>query len=189
MRTIAPAAAAALAGQAVPLIGLLDLLFDIPVRLSTTPFDVVYGGNTYKGVGNLGSIDQVDDSPGEYKAMKFTLSGVNNDTLAIALNQEIHNVAAQFRLGVMDPVTTAILDAPLVWTGTLDQMPIEFGAQTSSIAVTAEHRGATFARPKPLRYADLDQQRLFPGDTSMRFVVSQSQHKLVWPAASYFADK
>jgi hypothetical protein len=108
MRTIAPAAAAALAGKAVPMIGLLDLLFTVPVRLSTTPFDVVYAGYTYKGVGNFGSVDQVDDSPGEYKAMKFTLSGVNNDTLAIALNEEIHNVATQFRLGVMDPVTTAI---------------------------------------------------------------------------------
>jgi hypothetical protein len=186
MRTIAPAAAAALAGQAVPLIGLLDLLFVVPVRLSTTPFDVVYGGNTYKGVGNLGSIDQVDDSPGEYKAMKFTLSGISNDTLAIALNEEIHNVAVQLRVGVLDPITSAILDAPLVWAGTLDQMPIEFGAQSSAISVTAEHRGATYSRPKPLRYTDTDQQRLFPGDTSLRFVASQANHEIVWPAASFY---
>jgi len=186
MRTIAPAASAALSGQAVPLIGLLDLLFGTPVRLSTTPFDVIYAGNTYKGVGNLGSIEQIDDSPGEYKAMKFTLSGVNSDTLAIALNQEIHNVAVQFRIGVMDPVTTAILDAPLVWTGTLDQMPVEFGPKTIAISVTAEHRGATYSLPKTLRYTDADQQRLFPGDTSLRFVASQANHKIVWPAASYY---
>jgi len=186
MRAIALAAVAALSGQAVSMIGLLDLLFDIPVRLSTTPFDVVYAGNTYKGVGNLGSIDQVDDSPGEYKAMKFALSGVNNDTLSIALNQEIHNVAVQFRLGMLDPTTNAILDAPLVWTGTLDQMPIEFGAQSSSIAVTAEHRGATFSRPKPLRYTDTDQRAQYPGDTSLRFVASQANHKITWPSASFF---
>lgn len=185
MRTIAPAAAAALAGQAVPLIGLLDLLFTVPVRVSTTPFDVVYGGNTYKGVGNLGSIDQVDDSPGEYKAMKFTLSGVNNDTLSIAINLDVKNVTVQYRVGVLDPTTSAILDAPLLWTGTLDQAPVEFGSDTSTIPATAEHRGATYSLPKPLRYTDADQQKLYPGDTSLRFVASQANHKIVWPAASY----
>ena len=80
----------------------------------------------------------------------------------------------------------ALVDAPLVWAGTLDQMPISRGAQTSTIGVTALHRGVTFRMPKPLRYTDNDQQVLVPGDTGLRYVLSQSQHQDIWPAASFF---
>jgi hypothetical protein len=90
------------------------------------------------------------------------------------------------RLAVLDPATQAVLDAPIVFTGTLDQMPINHGAQTSTIGVTAIHRGETYRRPKPLRYTDGDQQLLHSGDTCMRYVISQSQVQDVWPAASYF---
>ena len=80
----------------------------------------------------------------------------------------------------------AVLDSPTVWAGTLDQMPISRGVNTSTIGVTALHRGATFRNPKPLRYTDSDQQQVSAGDTSMRYVVSQSQHQDIWPAASFF---
>lgn len=186
MRTIAPAAGAALAAQVPMLAYLLDMFFVSTVRMTNTPFAIRFLGNDYLGVGNFGSVDEVDDSPGEYKPLRFTLSGVNNETLAIALNENISNVAMQLRMAVLEPTTQSVLDAPLVWSGTLDQMPIQFGKETSTISVTAEHRGATYARPKPLRYTDVDQQRLYPGDTSLRFVASQANHQDIWPAASFF---
>jgi hypothetical protein len=52
-----------------------------------------------------------------------------------------------------------------------------------------------FARPKPFKYSDADQQRYVsvdsPGveDTSMRFTVSQAMHQDIWPAAAYWSKK
>ena len=184
MRTIDPAAGALLGTSGFPVVLMLEMLLTAPVRFVTSSMNIDFGGATYQAVGDLGTVDQVDDSPGEYKSLRFTLSGVRTELLALALAENIRNKQCSLRMGILHPDTHALLDAPLVWSGSLDQMPIGVGAETSTISVTAEHRGATYARPKPLRYTDIDQQKLFPGDTSLRFVASQANHQDVWPSAA-----
>jgi hypothetical protein len=186
MRTIDSAASSVLSGNLVPIVLLVEMLMSEPVRLCSSSMNIVYDGAAYLGIGDLGTVEEVDDSPGEYKALRFALNGVRNDYLAIVLAENIRDKPCTLRMAVLDPITHVVLDAPVVWTGTLDQMPLTIGTETSTISVTAEHRGATYARPKPLRYIDSDQQLLYPGDTSMRFVESQSNHQDVWPAASFF---
>lgn len=186
MRTIETAAGTALAGGAVPLILLVEMLLSEPVRMASAPIDIVYDGDTYLGLGDLGTIEPIDDSPGENKSLRFILSGVATSLLALALAEDIRGKPCHVRMAVLDPVTHEVLDAPLVWSGTLDQMPVSVGSDTSTISVTAEHRGTTYARAKPLRYTDVDQQRLYPGDTSLRFVASQANHQDIWPATSYW---
>src|SRR5574341_201255 len=186
MRAINAPATAVLNGSVCPLIMLVEMLLSTPVRLNNTPNNIEYGGNTYTGAGSLGAVEEVDDSPGEFKSLRFVLSGVPSDTIAIARSESIRNKAVTVSLAILDPDTHAVLDAPVVWTGTLDRMPIEEGDGTATISVIAEHRGNTFARPKPLRYTDTDQQALYPGDTCLRFIPSQATHQDVWPAAAYF---
>ena len=183
MRTIDPAAAAVVGGVSVLLV---EMLLTTPTRMCSATQAITYGGNEYLAIGHLGAVETIDDSPGEIKSMRFILNGVSNDLLAVALAEPIRGKAVYMRLAILDPDTHAVLDAPLIWSGTLDQMPIQMGKESSVISVTAEHRGATYARPKPLRYADGDQQRLHPGDTSLRFTTSQANHQDVWPAAAFF---
>lgn len=166
---------------------LVEMLLSSPVRLCSAPYPVVHFSNTFDGVGTFGSIEEVADSPGENKQLRFTISGVPSEALALAMGEDIRNKPCNVWVAILDPDTHAVLDAPLLWAGTLDQMPIRMGNETSTISITAEHRGVTFGRPKPLRYTDVDQQRLFPGDTSHRFITSQANQKLVWPAAQYWA--
>jgi hypothetical protein len=186
MRTIAAGAVTVLNGRVCPLIVLVEMMLSTPVRLASSACHVEYGGDVYLAAGSLGTIDEIDDSPGDYKSMRFTISGLPSDAIALARSEDIRNKAVTVHLAILDPETHVILDAPQVWAGTLDRMPIEEGNGTATISVVAEHRGATFSRPKPLRYTDADQQRLYPGDTSLRFVVSQASHQDVWPAASWF---
>lgn len=186
MRTIAAPAQAVLNGAVCPLVLLVEMLLSSPARLCSAPHAVVHGGNTFDGLGNFGSIEEVADSPGDNKALRFTISGVPSESLALAMAEDIRNKPINVWMAVLDPDAHAVLDAPLLWAGTLDQMPIRMGDGTSSISVTAEHRGATFARPKPLRYTAVDQQRLHAGDTGLRFVTSQANQRLVWPAAAYW---
>lgn len=186
MRTITTDAVDVLAGPRMGLAILVAMDFSSPVRLASGAVAIEYLGQLYYGAGALGSVEPIADDMGSgTQGLHFTLSGVPSDLIALALRDDARGVACSVRLAVLHPDTHALVDAPLMWSGTLDQMPITWGPVTSTIGVTAIHKGALLRRPKPLRYTDGDQQRLYPGDTSLRFLISQSQKQDVWPAASF----
>lgn len=186
MRTVAAPAQAVLAGPVVPLVLLLDMAFSPAVRLCSAAVTVDYAGQLYYGTGSLGAVEPVQDQVQSTQGLRFTLSGVPLDSIALALGETVRGTACTLRAAILDPATHAVLDANLLFTGTLDTMAIQHGPESATIGVVAMHRGDTYRRPKPIRYTDGDQQRLFSGDTSMRYVLSQAQAQDVWPAASYF---
>lgn len=155
-------------------------------RLNSSAHTIAYAGNDWLGTGGLGTVEEVADSAGEFKNLRFTLSGISAAYLSVALSLNLKSVACTVHVCVLDGTTHAVADVLQVWTGKMDQMPVALGNGTCTITAIAEHAGAAYARPKPLRYTDDDQQRLYPGDTCCRFVVSQSQKTDVWPAASFF---
>lgn len=185
MRTITSDALTVLSGPAMGLALLVQMSFSPVVRLASGSVAIQYDGQLYYGAGALGAVEAVRDEVNSTQGLRFTLSGVPSEYVALALQEEARGVACTVRLAVLHPDTHALMDAPLLWSGTLDQMPIAYGNTTSTIGVSGVHKGALLRRPKPLRYTDGDQQRLHAGDTSLRFVVSQSQKQDVWPAASY----
>jgi hypothetical protein len=186
MLTLAPAAAAAIASPQLAVAYLLELGFSTPVRFNSTPNTIAWAGNDWLGAGSLGKVEAVRDAIGELSKLQFTLSGVPTEAIALALGESARGVSCRLYFAIMDADTHAVLDAPLLWPGELDQMPIRQEATTCSIAVTAVHAGRVLQRPKYLRYTDADQRRIAPGDSSGRFVVSQAQHQDIWPAASFF---
>lgn len=184
MKTLAAPATAVL-GKRLALAQLVFMDLTAPLYVSTSRDSILWGGNLYVG-GRQTAIDPIKDQGGEIQGLSFQLSGVPNDLLAIALAEPIQGKAVRVYTAIMDPDTQAILDVQQSWAGTLDQMPISQGIETSVITVTAEHRGISFARPKGLRYTDGDQQQLHPGDLSLEFIVTQASHQDVWPAAAFF---
>lgn len=186
MRTLSGPATTALAAGAVPVVLCVEMAFSPAVALASSAVSVQIGPTLYLGAGSLGAVEAINDAPSDSQALRFTLSGVPTDNLALAMQEDARGRACTVKLAVLDPATHAVLDSPTVWAGTLDQMPISRGARTGTIGVTALHRGETFRRAKPLRYTDNDQQRLQPGDTSLRYVLSQAQHQDIWPAAAFF---
>lgn len=189
MRSISLSGLATIASTALPPTILLLLVETATViRLNSSPVTVAYQGTDYLGAGNFGSVEEVNDTPGDESAMRFTLSGVPADSLALALRDapDTKGARATLSLALLDPSSKTIVDVLQLFTGFVDQMPINFSPESSSIAAVCTHRGETFSRPKPLRNTDADQQRLYPGDTSRRFVVSQAQKQDVWPSAAFF---
>lgn len=185
MRIITSDALAVLSGPAMGLAVLVQMSFSPAVRLASGSVAIEYGGQLYYGAGALGAVEAVRDEVASTQGLRFTLSGVPSEYIALALQDSARGVACAVRLAVLHPTTQALVDAPLLWAGTLDQMPIARGTSSSTVGVSGAHKGALLRRPKPLRYTDGDQQRLYSGDTSGRFVVSQSQKQDVWPAASF----
>jgi hypothetical protein len=175
-------------GYVPPMVLLLQMATTPVLRLNSTAFTVPYGGVDYLGAGLFGSVQPITESSSDFSPLKFSLSGVPTDAISLALQDgsAVKHAATTLSVALLDTATKAIVDVVQLFSGQIDQMPITYGPQGATISVTATHRGDTFSRPKPLRNTDGDQQKLYPGDTSRRFVVSQSQKQDVWPAASFF---
>jgi len=187
MRSLTTSASAALSAPVITTAVLVEMMFSTPVRLNNTPFTINHAGADWLGAGALGSVEPLREAAGgEVVGVEFTLSGVPTENLALALAESPRGKACRVYLAVLDSVSGAVLDAPLIFPGVLDTMAIREEGQQGVIAVTAMHLGKHLQRVKSIRYSDADQRRLYPGDSSMRFVVSQSQHQDVWPAASFF---
>lgn len=185
MRSLTSAAAAALSGASVSIVQLVEILTTPPIYLNSSAVTIQVGSTLYYGIGTLGSVDTIKDTPGGSQSLTLSLSGIPSDLLAVALQENVRGAVTRVYLGVFDPATGSMLDMPLVFSGFLDQTPIEHGNSTGTIPAIAIHRGETFARPKPFRNTDGDQQAAYPGDTSRRYVVAQSQHQDIWPSAAY----
>lgn len=184
MRTLLSASVAALNSGKPVLCLLIRMDLTDTVFVSTTGVNVEWDGELWLGVALVGTVEAITDRVGERAPLRFTLSSVPNEVLSLALDSatEARGKRCRVWLAIHDPDTYQILETELIWSGTLDQMVIAEGEKTGSVAVTAEHRGVTFGRAKPVRYTDADQRRLFSGDKALQYIVSQSTHQDVWPS-------
>jgi hypothetical protein len=155
------------------------------VYLSAGP-DLEYGGQVWLGASHVGSVSYVDDSPGERKAMTFTLRGLASSELSLAMSDAIRGRDVMVYEALCNGDTWQVRGLYEIFSGTISQAGGQVGGGTGVVQVTVEHSGTTYARTNPLRYTDGDQQRLHAGDRSLQFVVSQANHVDVWPAANFF---
>lgn len=178
--------AAATLGLRVVLVQLVEMDFTSGLLYAcTAPIDIDWNGHTYLGGRHL-AVDTVAEQGGELQGLRFSLSGVPSEWLALALSEPLQGRSVVVRLALLHPDTHAILHVMPLWRGSMDQMPVRHGGEASVITVTAEHRGVHLARPKPIRYTDAEQRRLFGGDRCLEYLVSQAQHPDVWPSAEFF---
>lgn len=192
MRTLAPSAVSALSAKVIALVCLVKLDFpSVPILLASSNANIQAPSGLYRGAAGLGQVSQIDDSPGEIKGLQFALSGVPTEYIALALSEdsEVQGAPVTIRTGIIDGVTHALCDEPIVWQGRLDTMSIEEDGETCTIAATAESTAVDLLRGNPLTYSDADQQMLFPGDYAFGFIVSQANKPIVWPDKQWFQAK
>ncbi|AKJ28846.1 hypothetical protein [Caldimonas brevitalea] len=186
MRTLSSEVTAALSADRVAIAQLIYMALSQPVYLNTSSWDLQWNGETWRGAAGAGRVDVIDDSPGEIKGLNFELSGVPSEQIALALAEPVQGKTVEIRTAIFDPDTYEVLDAPVEWAGRLDTMSIvETPEGGAAIAVTAEHVGIDLLRPLVVRYSNPDQQRLYPGDRSLEYVIDQVEQSIVWPAASF----
>jgi hypothetical protein len=189
MRTLNAAGLALLArvqaGEQLPIAHLMRIDFAAAtVYLTTAGGPIVWDGHTWEPAG-LGAIDAIQDTEGDMPALTFSLPAINDAQCAVALEAGTEGSAVRVYDALLDPATGVCEDAVLAWSGSLNVPTLQDGPQ-ADLVVTAEHRGMLAVRPKPSRYTDDEQRRLYPGDTSLNFDPATDAAALVWPAASYF---
>lgn len=171
------------AGEQGCIVQLVLIGATVPLRFCTAGSTVRWSGQDW--LGNSVAVEPVADAVGEYPSIVLRMPAITEDQISLVLTTRVEGLSVTIYDALVDPETGVVEDAVSAWAGTLNVPSIEDGP-TAVISVTCEHRGMSALRAKPSRYADDEQRRLYPGDTSLDFDPATDAAPLVWPAASYF---
>jgi hypothetical protein len=151
------------------------------VRIASTPFDITYDGDTYLGVGRLGSISAIQEGP-EQKSygVSMELSGIPASYFAEMSQERFQDRACRIWVGFLDAESHRPDGAPAqMFGGRMDVVALQLG-QTITVTLTAESRLVDWERAPNRRFTDQDQQRAFPGDLGLQFVQATTDMELPW---------
>lgn len=145
-----------------------------------------WGGNDWLGVGDLGTISQIEEgidvSP--YK-LTLALSGLDAAISGAALTQDYYNQPVTVYLGVLDADDVLLADPTIVWQGVMDQMDLSVGAESGDvIQLTCESELARFDKASNRKYTDSQQQNDFASDLAFEFMSQIEGAKIRWGDAN-----
>jgi len=147
--------------------------------------DLVFGGDTYTGTGDLGRISTITETKEtQATGIELQLSGMNNQIVSLALTEDFQDRTVRVWLGALDTSTFVLISDPiLMFVGRLDLMRIDEGPDTSTINVTAENRLIDLERPKRRRWTTDDQKLRSPDDTGFEQVPKLQDAEVVFGKA------
>lgn len=185
MRTMSPDMAALTTASAVSPFVLVEAHFSSGVvRLWNGYGALSWNGEQWLGGGELLELSGVEETATTSAAgVKVSLSGIPSDMLALALGEHYQGRPARLWLGAMDEAGQIVADPIPLFSGRMDVMNIDEGAETSTIVLSAENRLIDLKRQDELRYTDAAQQALYPGDRGLEFVAALQDRELVWGRA------
>ena len=177
------AVATALAQQNVAIVTFSKLEFPSgTVYLHNSLGSYTWGGQEWLGVGDLGSISQVEEgldvSP---YAITLTLSGLDATISGAALTEDYYLHGVTVYLGVLN-ADDVLIDTPTqIWAGFMDQMNMTVGADGGdAIQLVAESELSRFNKSLNLMYTNTAQQERSTGDLFFNFLHRIEGAKINW---------
>ena len=156
----------------------MDLLSGT-LRLTTTDFDVPYGGFTWAATYGLGAIETISETGQQVKGVSFSVSGVLSSLISMALTENVYGRPVTIMLATLSGGVISV--DPSVWLGNLDTMVVESGGQSAAIRITAENRMVMWQRPHPVNFSDAEQRLVSSTDSFFSRAAKISQQVIVWP--------
>lgn len=157
----------ALVDDVVRPIFLLDIAFDdITVFYCSADTDVVFGGNTYQGLGMIASSTTVHEGTSlQAESVQISVNGLpTGGWINIALTEFVQGRIANINLALFDS-NWQIIDTPMLLVkGTLDTMDIAVGV-SSTVTISIQNLLTDWERPDNSLFTDQEQKTRFPGDT------------------------
>lgn len=182
-RTLTGAMSLALAENRIAPIAFAELDFLSGfVRMWNGVGSIVWDGKTWLGGGNLIGISQVEETRSiEATTLTMSLSGVNPALVSQAYGDFSQGRPARTWVGLMDVGTGTVVEDPVnVFAGRMDTISDEDDGVSAIISVSAESNLADLKRIRARYYTDQDQQRIKPGDRSLRFIPSLQEKPVYW---------
>jgi len=151
----------------------------------------VWNGETWAGVGDLGSISPAGE-PTELRAegVTLTLSGIPSALVGVTLGDARQGKAAQVWFALLAADGSVIADPAPSFVGRVDVPTIEHRPDGATISITVEGRLIDLERPRERRYTNEDQQAAYPGDLGLEHVAQIASEPFQWggPARSPVFD-
>jgi hypothetical protein len=143
--------------------------------------DKVLGGETFTGVGDLGSISSVEETDDvKASSVELTLSGIPSTILAAAIGDSRQGKTATIWLAFLDSSLAIIADEVILFRGRTDVPTIMEGGETSIMSMRVENHLLDLKRASNHRYTQEEQQETYPSDVFFEFVPSLQNKTILW---------
>jgi hypothetical protein len=143
--------------------------------------NLVYGGNTYRGVGSFGKLGDISEGT-DVKAYGTTiqLSGIDPTLLAESLTDIQIGAPATIYFALVD-ANCNILGAPYpLFVGTMDKPTVQQAPDTITITISLENKLSNLQRATQRRYTAADQNLQYPDDSAFDYVEILNDQALRW---------
>lgn len=153
-----------------------------PVYLFSGFGSFSWNGQTWIGIGDLGSISQIEEGSDVIaRGLSLQLSGFDATLLQDALGEVQLGLPVIIYLGFFSAGT--LVASPIVaWSGRMDQPTFEVDGSAASITIACESRLIDMNVSVNKRYSDDQQQIDAPGDTAFSFVMGITNATIYWGA-------
>ncbi|HVM38288.1 MAG TPA: hypothetical protein VM265_07875 [Sphingomicrobium sp.] len=182
MKTIAPAAKAAIARGEAIVTGAVEILSGPAIRLWGGFGAIAIGGESYQGIGDRGLAQQTSGAIGGIaQGVTLTLSGVEPEALALLDADEIKGAPVVIRRLIFAGDGKTLLDAHVFDRGRVDTVTSEetVGGE-AAVRVMVESAARGLGRRGERMRSDADQRLINPNDGYFRNTSFAAEKMLYW---------
>jgi len=143
--------------------------------------DLTVDSVDYVGAGTLLSVGEISEtSELAANGLNVALSGVTEPLISKARDEDYQGRELKVLMGAMDDSNSVIADPVIIFSGFMDTMVINDGAETATIQVSVENRLIEFERNRVRRYTAEDQKIDYPNDKGLEFVAEIAEKEITW---------
>lgn len=143
--------------------------------------DLTVDSVDYVGAGTLLSVGEIaETSELAANGLSVVLSGVTEPLISKARDEDYQGRELKVLMGAMDATNSVIADPVVIFSGFMDTMVINDGAETATIQVSVENRLIEFERNRVRRYTAEDQKIDYPNDKGLEFVAEIAEKEIAW---------
>jgi hypothetical protein len=135
------------------------------------------------GTGTLLDISAIEETAEmAVRGATLTLSGIPSEILSLALSEPYQGRVCNIYFGTFTSgdLTTAPSNFDQIFSGYMDQMNIQDGAETATIELKVENKLVDLERARVARFTSGYQKSIYPSDKGLDFVESLQDREIFW---------
>ncbi|WP_404603702.1 hypothetical protein [Raoultella planticola] len=148
-------------------------------RYHSATGQIEIGGEIFYGTGQLGDCSVINEENNTSdQQINLTLNGLNNELVAIALNEKVVGRRVTCYIVVFDDDYTAMA-YNIIYVGKIAQPALSAGG-TCAISYNVGNIFQEWSKSKPYRFTDESHVKDHPGDRIFRYVGQMSERSIYW---------
>lgn len=147
--------------------------------------ELEWGGKTWLGWGDLLAIDPINETQNlQANGVKFTLNGLNQTIVALALQEEYQNRPIRMWFGLLWPEGSEqqglVQDPYLIFKGRMDVLEAFSDGTNGYVYVNAENALITAMQTRKRYHTSEDQKSMYPEDLGEDFAAEIEDVEITW---------